>query len=141
MCIVLDIPDLGYTMNGMRWSLVLSGEVNAWLDRLDDEAFGRVACYLDLLGERGDRLAAPHSRRLGRDCRLRQLVVPHGRRSDRLSYWLNGQGTVVVLSVGHWWQPRPWEVVRARAALRRHRRPGPRRDRGGVCRPSGEEPA
>jgi hypothetical protein len=93
----------------MGWSLLLSGEVNAWLDRLDDEAFGRIAWYLDLLGERGDSLAAPHSRRLGRDCRLRQLVVPRDRRgSTRLGYWLNGHGTVVVLTVSRWWRPGPW---------------------------------
>ncbi len=130
-------------MHGMGWSLVLTREVNAWLDRLDDEAFGRVACYLDLLGERGDRLSAPHSRRLGRDCRLRQLVVPRGRRrSDRLTYWLNGHGAVVVLTVWRWWRPGPWEIMRARAALRQHRRPSPRqasRWRGGACRSSGEE--
>ncbi len=136
---------MGYTIDGMEWSLLLSAQVKAWLDRLDDESFGRVACYLDLLGERGDSLDAPHSRRLGRDCRLRQLVVPRGRRgSDHLTYWLNGHGTVVVLSVSRWWRPRPWEVVHARAVLRRDRRPGPRRAgrrRGGACRPSGEEQA
>ncbi len=132
-------------MHGMGWSLVLTGEVNAWLDGLDDEAFGRVACYLDLLCERGGSLPAPCSRRLGRDCRLRQLAVPRGRRSDRLTYWLDGDGKVVVLTVWRWWHPSRWEVVRARAALRRHRRPGPRhgssRRRSGRCRPSGEEPA
>jgi hypothetical protein len=132
-------------MRGMGWSLVLSGEVKAWLDGLDDEAFGRVACYLDLLAERGDSLRAPHSRRLGRNCRLRQLVVPKGRRrSHRLSYWLDGGGVVLVLTVGHWWWPRLWEVDRARAALRERRQQGPRRRgrrRRGACRPSGEEPA
>ena len=74
-------------MHGMGWSLVLTREVNAWLDRLDDEAFGRVACYLDLLGERGDRLSAPHSRRLGRDCRLRQHRRPSPRQASR---WRGG---------------------------------------------------
>lgn len=133
-------------MHGMEWSLVLAGEVNAWLEGLDDEAFGRVACYLDLLCERGGSLSAPHSRRLGRDCRLRQLAVPRGRgRGDRLSYWLAGGGTVVVLTVWRWWHPRGWEVVRARTALRQHRRQGLRRGRsrrrGGACRPSGKEPA
>ncbi len=132
-------------MHGMGWSLVLTGEVKAWLDGLDDDAFGRVACHLDLLGERGVRLSAPHSRRLGRSCRLRQLVVAQGwRRSDRLSYWLDGSGTVLVLTVGRWWRPRRWEIARARAALRQHRQQGPRRRtrrRGGACQASGEEPA
>jgi hypothetical protein len=133
-------------MHGMGWLLVLSGEVKAWLDGLDDEGFGRVACYLDLLGERGGTLPEPHSRRLGRNCRLRELVVPHGRRrGERLSYWLDGSGTVLVLTVGRWWRPRRWELARARAALRRHRRQGPRRrnsrGRGGACQASGEEPA
>jgi hypothetical protein len=132
----------------MGWSLVLSPQVKAWLDRLDDKAFGRIACYLDLLRERGDSLRPPHSRRLGRNCRLRQLAVPRGRRrSDRLTYWLDGNRTVVVLTVGRWWHPRHWEVMRARAALRQHRQPAPGSSRGrsrrhgGACRPSGEEPA
>jgi hypothetical protein len=43
-------------MHGMEWPLVLSREVKAWLDGLDDEAFGRVACYLDLLCEGDGRL-------------------------------------------------------------------------------------
>jgi hypothetical protein len=132
-------------MPGMGWSLLLSAQVKAWLDGLDDEAFGRVACYLDLLAEHGDGLRPPHSRRLGRNCRLRLLVVPQGRRrGDRLSYWLDGGGTVLVLTVGRWWRPRPWEVARARAALRQHPQQGPRRRDGrhrGACRPSGEEPA
>ncbi len=133
-------------MHGMGWSLVLTGEVKAWLDSLDDEAFGRVACYLDLLCERGGTLPEPHSRRLGRNCRLRLLVVPRGRRGgERLTYWLDGSGTVLVLTVGRWWRPRPWEIARARAALRQHRQQGPRRRRwtrrGDRCYPSGEEPA
>jgi hypothetical protein len=132
-------------MYGMGWSLVLTAQVKTWLDGLDDEAFGRVACYLDLLAECGDGLRPPHSRRLGRNCRLRQLVVPQGRRrSHQLSYWLDGSGTVLVLTVGHWWRPRPWELARAQAALRQSRQQGPgrrgRRHRG-ACRPSGEEPA
>src|SRR6266511_420306 len=133
-------------MRGMGWPLVLTGEVKAWLDSLDDEAFGRVACYLDLLCERGGTLPEPHSRRLGRNCRLRLLGVPRGRRGgERLTYWLDGSCTVLVLTVGRWWRPRPWEIARAPAALRparqqRHRRrswarPGARRY------PSGEEPA
>ncbi len=133
-------------MRGMGWPLVLTGEVKAWLDSLDDEAFGRVACYLDLLCERGGTLPEPHSRRLGRNCRLRLLVVPRGRRGgERLTYWLDGSGTVLVLTVGRWWRPRPWEIARARAALRQHRQQGPRRRRwtrrGDRCYPSGEEPA
>ncbi len=136
-------------MHGMGWSLVLSGEVKAWLDSLDDEAFGRVACYLDLLAEHGDGVRPPLSRRLGRNCRLRELVVPRGRgrgRDDRLAYWLDGGGTVLVLTVGRCWRPRPWELARARAALRQHRQQGPRRRRssrrrGGACSPSGGEPA
>jgi hypothetical protein len=131
-------------MHGMEWSLVLTREVKAWLDGLGDEAFGEVACYLDLLGERGDSLGPPHSRRLGRNCRLRQLVVPRGRRGGRLTYWLDGGGTVVVLTVWRWWRPRGWEIARARAALRQHRQQDPRQRSGrrrGACRPSGEEPA
>ncbi len=132
-------------MHGMEWSLVLTAHVKAWLDRLHDETFGQIACYLDLLAERGDRLGPPHSRRLGRDCRLRQLVVAQGRRGgQRLIYWLDGSGTVLVLTVGRWWRPRPWEIARARAALRQHQQHDPRRRdrrRRGACRPSGEEPA
>jgi len=130
-------------MHGMRWSLLLTAHVKAWVDELDDERFGRVAYYLDLLAERGSGLCPPHSRRLGCGGRLRELVVPRGRRgADRLSYWLGGGGTVLVLTVGRWWSPRPWKAARARAALRQHqgtRRRG--RRRGGACRSSGEEPA
>lgn len=130
-------------MHGMGWSLVLSAHVKAWLDGLDEEAFGRVACYLDLLAERGSGLCPPHSRRLGRNCRLHELLVPRGRRgADRLSYWLDGGGTVLVLTVGRWWTPRPLKAARARAALRKHQRTRLRgRGRGGACRSSGEEPA
>jgi hypothetical protein len=133
-------------MYGMGCSLVLTGEVKAWLDGLDDAAFGRVACYLDLLAERGSRLCPPHSRRLGRNCRLRELLVPRSqRRAYSLTYWLDGNGTVLMLTVRRWWRPRGWESRRARAALRQRRHHGPRqhgsRRDGGARRPSGEEPA
>jgi hypothetical protein len=74
-----------------RRSLLLTPEVCAWLTALADEDFGRVACYLDLLCERGGRLAEPHSRALRG--RLRQLEVPGRRRPRRLTYYLPGRGS------------------------------------------------
>ena len=38
--------------------------VTAWLDGLDDEAFGRVEFAIDLLAERGVLLGEPHTRQL-----------------------------------------------------------------------------
>jgi hypothetical protein len=102
--------------------LAFSLEVGAWLAGLDDDDFGRVACYLDLLGERHGRLAEPHSRPL--QGRLRQLEVPGGR-TRRLTYYLGPDQTVVLLTVWRRWRPARQEIKRAAAALRRQ--PGRRR--------------
>ena len=123
------------------WSLVLTREVNGWLCALDDATFGRVAYHLDLLCDRGAHLGQPNSRPLRRGEPIRQLTIPAGRRTHRLTYCLDGQGpdgrgTIVALTVRCWWRPARWELHRARDAVARHhghhqrtRAPGVRRRR------------
>jgi hypothetical protein len=118
---VLDIPKPGYTINGMSgWSLLLTREVNTWLCGLDDATFGRVAYHLDLLTERGVHLGRPRSRPLRRGQPVRQLTIPDGRRSHRLTYCLDGHDTIVALTVRSWWRPARWELHRALDAIARH---------------------
>jgi hypothetical protein len=111
------------------WSLVLTREVNAWLCSLDDVTFGRVAYHLDLLCERGVHLDQPCSQPLRWGQPVRQLTIPDGRRSHRLTYCLDGNGTIVALTVCRWWRPARWELHRALDAIARHhghhRRPRP----------------
>jgi hypothetical protein len=119
-----------------RRSLLLTPEVCSWLSALADDDFGQVACYLDLLCERGGRLAEPHSRALRG--RLRQLQVPGHRRPRRLTYYLEGEHAVVVLTVWRRWRPARHELERAVAALRRQPRKGrTERSRDGSPRPVG----
>jgi hypothetical protein len=98
---------------------VLTREVNGWLCGLNDATFGRVAYYLDLLTERGVHLG-PRSRPLRWGQPVRQLTIPDGRRSHRLTYCLDGDGTIVALTVRRWWRPARWELHRARDAIARH---------------------
>jgi HTH-type transcriptional regulator / antitoxin HipB len=83
----------------MGWrSLLLTPEVRAWLAALGDDDFGRVAFHLDLLRQRQGQLEAPHSRCLRG--RLRRLEIPGGRRVHRLAYYVDGDGTIVLLTSG-----------------------------------------
>lgn len=100
-----------------RRSLVLSPEVCAWLQALGDEAFGRVGAYLDLLRERGGMLVEPHSQPLHGP--LRRLVIPGRGRTWRLVYALEGEHTVVLLTVWRRWRTARAELRRAAATLRR----------------------
>ena len=109
-------------MRGMGWcSLLLTPEVRAWLTALDDDDFGRVAFYLDLLQRRQDQLEAPHSRCLSG--RLRRLEIPGHRRVHRLTYYADGDGTIVLLTVWRRWRGAGHERKRAATALRRRTRP------------------
>jgi hypothetical protein len=106
----------------MGWcSLLLTHEVRAWLAALDDDDFGRVAFYLDLLCQRRGQLEAPYSRCL--PGRLRRLEIPGRRRVHRLTYRADGDGTVVLLTVWRRWRGSHHELERAATALRR--RPSP----------------
>jgi hypothetical protein len=104
----------------VRWSLVVTSDVGAWLASLGDDDFGRVAFYLDLLGQRDGRLAEPHSRPLRG--RLRWLEVPGRRTTRRITYYLDSDHTVILLTVWRRWRPARQEVKRAVAALRRQPR-------------------
>lgn len=99
---------------------MLTREVNAWLCRLDDATFGRVAYHLDMVAERGVHLGGERSRPLRWGQPIRQLTIPDGRRSHRLTYCSDGDGTIVVLTVCRWWRPARWELHRARDAIARH---------------------
>jgi hypothetical protein len=115
---VLAIPAKVYTIAGMGWrSLRFTPEVRAWLTALDDDDFGRVAFYLDLLRQRQGQLAAPHSRCLSG--RLRQLEIPGRRRVHRLTYYADGDGTIVLLTVWRRWRGPHHEIKRATTAMRR----------------------
>lgn len=106
----------------MGWcSLLLTHEVRAWLTALDDDDFGRVAFYLDLLCQRRGQLEAPYSRYL--PGRLRQLEIPGRRRVHRLTYRADGDGTVVLLTVWRRWRGSHHELKRAATALRRRAAP------------------
>jgi hypothetical protein len=110
----------------MGWcSLLLTTEVRAWLRALRDDDFGRVAFYLDLLRQRQGQLAAPYSRCLSG--RLRQLEIPGHRRVHRLTYYADGDGTIVLLTVWRRWRGTNHELERAATALRR--RPSPNASR------------
>jgi Phage derived protein Gp49-like (DUF891) len=110
----------------MGWcSLLLTPEVRAWLTALDDDDFGRVAFYLDLLRQHQGQLAAPHSRRL--PGRLRQLEIPGHRRVHRLTYYADGDGAIVLLTVWRRWRGTHHELKRAASAIRR--RPSPNASR------------
>jgi hypothetical protein len=106
----------------MGWcSLRFTPEVRAWLAALGDDDFGRVAFYLDLLRQRQGQLAAPHSRCLRG--RLRRLEIPGRRRVHRLTYYADGDGTIVLLTVWRRWRGTHHEIKRAASAMRRRRSP------------------
>jgi hypothetical protein len=124
----LPIPAKVYTITGMGWcSLLLTHEVRAWLAALGHDDFGRVAFYLDLLCQRRGQLEAPYSRCLSG--RLRQLELPGRRRVHRLTYWADGDGTVVLLTVWRRWRGSHHELERAATALRRRRSPNSEQER------------
>lgn len=122
----LAIPAKVYTIAGMGWcSLRFTPEVRAWLAALGDDDFGRVAFYLDLLRQRQGQLAAPHSRCLRG--RLRRLEIPGGRRVHRLTYYADGDGTIVLLTVWRRWRGTHHERNRAATAMRRRAAAAPTR--------------
>jgi hypothetical protein len=108
-----------------RGWLLLTSEVRAWLAALGDDDFGRVAFYLDLLRQRHGQLDAPHSRCLRG--RLYRLEIPGHRRMHRLSYFADGDGTIVLLTVWRRWRGTHHELERAASAMRR--RTGPNASR------------
>jgi len=106
----------------MGWcSLLLTPEVRAWLAALDDDEFGRVAFYLDLLHQHQGQVEAPHSRCLSG--RLRQLQIPGHRRVHRLTYYADGDGTIVLVTVWRRWRGTRHELKRAASAIRRRSSP------------------
>ena len=92
-------------------------EVRAWLAVLGDDDFGRVAFHLDLLRQRQGQLAAPHSRCL--HGWLRCLEIPGRQRVHRLTYYADGDGTIVLLTVWRRWRGTHHERNRAVTAMRR----------------------
>lgn len=112
----------------MGWySLLLTPEVRAWLTALGDDDFGRVAFYLDLLHQHQGQLEAPHSRCLSG--RLRQLEIPGHRRVHRLTYYADGDGTIVLVTVWRRWRGTHHERKRAASAIRRRKQPQRQQDR------------
>jgi hypothetical protein len=87
--------------------------------------------HLDLLRQRQGQREAPHSRCLSG--RLRRLEIPGRRRVHRLAYYVDGDGTIVLLTVWRRWRGGHHERRRAATALRRRRSPTPAGPKEGSC--------
>jgi hypothetical protein len=99
-------------------SIEMAPEVRRWLASLPDEDFGPVAFYLDVLSARTGELPEPHSRPLGKT--VRELHVPVEKvREHRITYCLDGDNTVALLTVRRRLRGRRHELRRAQAAMRR----------------------
>jgi hypothetical protein len=79
-----------------RWEVELSIEVERGLDGLPPSRRARPAFYIQLLTERGPTLGFPHSSQLSG--RLRELRIPIGKESRRVTYYFSGDRTAVLLT-------------------------------------------
>lgn len=69
----------------MGWGTI-EPEVTEWLLSLDDEDFGQVERYIDLLADEGVHLSEPFTRRLRG--KLRELRFYLGRSQTRITYYI-----------------------------------------------------
>jgi hypothetical protein len=82
----------------MGWgSIEADPEVTAWLMALDDEEFGQVERYIDLLADKGVHLGEPFTRQLRG--RLRELRFYLGRSQTRITYYIASGRRIVLLTV------------------------------------------
>ncbi len=85
-------------MDDIRWGAVeVHPEVATWIDALDEQAFGRVVRYIDLLAERGPLLDEPYTRQLRG--KLRELRFHVGRDQVRITYFIAEGRRIVLLTV------------------------------------------
>jgi len=82
----------------MAWGTVeLEPEVEEWVLSLDDDRFGQVERYIDLLADRGVHLGEPFTRQLRG--KLRELRFYLGRQQTRITYYVASGRRVVLLTV------------------------------------------
>lgn len=103
----------------MGWGTVeLEPEVLDWLSELDDDDFGQVERYIDLLADEGVHLGEPLTRQL--DGKLRELRFHLDRRRVRITYYIATGRRIVLLTVFAKTRPRePLEIKRAARAMQR----------------------
>lgn len=72
-------------------------EVTEWLLSLDDEDFGHVERYIDLLADEGVHLGEPFTRQLRG--KLRELRFYVGRSQTRITYYIATGRGIILLTV------------------------------------------
>lgn len=96
----------------------LEPEVRDWLESLPTALFARAAFYVDLLAEQGPLLGEPYTRQL--DGKLRELRFHLDRDAARITYWIEPNRRIVLLTVFTKTRMREdREVERARRVLAR----------------------
>jgi hypothetical protein len=108
-----------HSIDAMAWGTIeAEPEVTEWLLGLDDEDFGQVERYIDLLADEGVHLAEPFSRQLRG--KLRELRFYLGRAPTRITYYLASRRRIVLLTVFAKTRPRERaEIERAWRAMQR----------------------
>jgi hypothetical protein len=92
--------------------------VTEWLFSLDDEDFGQVERYVDLLADEGVHLGEPFTRQLRG--KLRELRFYLGRSQTRITYYIATGRRIVLLTVFAKSRPRQRaEIERAWRAMQR----------------------
>ena len=82
----------------MSWGTIeAEPEVTDWLLSLDDEDFGQVERYIDLLADEGVLLGEPFTRQLRG--KLRELRFYLGRAQTRITYFSATGRRIVLLTV------------------------------------------
>ena len=82
----------------MAWGEIeTEPEIDAWLDTLTDEEYGRVEYHFDLLAERGVLLGEPDTRQLSG--KLRELRFYLGRERMRVTYYIASGRRIILLTV------------------------------------------
>ena len=103
----------------MGWGTIeAEPEVTAWLVALDDDEFGQVERYVDLLADEGVHLGEPFTRQLRG--KLRELRFYLGRSQTRITYYVGSGRRIVLLTVFAKQRPREHsEIERAWRAMQR----------------------
>lgn len=81
----------------MSWGTVEEEpEVHQWLEDLNDDHFGHVTFYIDLLADQGPKLGEPYTRQL--DGKLRELRFHLGTEQHRITYWIAPGNRIILLT-------------------------------------------
>ena len=82
----------------MPWGEVeTEPEIDAWLDSLTEQEFGRTEYHINLLAERGPLLGEPDIRQLSG--KLRELRFYVGREQIRITYYIARGRRIILLTV------------------------------------------